>query len=203
MPKVLVVFYSRTGNTARLADAIADGARAVRFTEVDVRRLDDLAPADVIAQVPGWKESREQLAATYRTLGSYEELAAYDAIVLGSPTRYGAMTAELKNLLDQTGPLWQRGALVNKVGAAFSGAATPHGGQEQTLHNIMTFMMHQGMIIAAPGYTDAVFFKAASPYGATATNAPTDDDLAAARHVGKRVAEVTGWVTHAKSHHHH
>ena len=203
MPKVLVVFYSRTGNTARLADAIADGARSVRFTEVDVRRLDDLAPADVIAQVPGWQESRAQLAATYRTLGSCEELAGYDAIVLGSPTRYGAMTAELKNLIDQTGPLWNRGALVNKVGAAFSGAATPHGGQEATLHNIMTFMMHQGMIIATPGYTDPVFFKAASPYGATATNAPSDDDLAAARHVGKRVAEVTGWITHAKAHHHH
>src|SRR5687768_16441853 len=105
MPKVLVVFYSRTGNTARLADAIAEGARSVRFTEVDVRRLDDLAPADVIAQVPGWKESRERLAASHRTLGSYEELANYDAIVLGSPTRYGAMSAELKNLIDQTGPL--------------------------------------------------------------------------------------------------
>lgn len=202
MPKVLIVFYSRTGHTAQLADAIAEGARGVRFTEVDVRRVDDLAPADVIATVPGWPEAREQLAAKYRTLESHERLADYDAIVLGSPTRYGVMAAELKNLLDQTGPLWTRGALVNKVGGAFSGAATPHGGQEATLVGIHNFMMHHGMIIAAPGYTDPALFQGGSPYGATAQNAPTEADLAAARHQGKRIAEVTGWVTHAKSHHH-
>jgi NAD(P)H dehydrogenase (quinone) len=208
MPKVLVVFHSRTGHTARLADAVADGARSVRFTEVDVRRLDDLAPQSVIEGVPGWKEAREQLAAKYRTLESFERLAEYDALVLGAPTRYGVMSAELKNLLDSTGPLWNRGALVDKVGGAFSGTATPHGGNELTIQSITTVMAHHGMILVPPGYTDPIMFKAGSPYGATYVGQPTDDDLEVARHQGRRVATVAEWVRHAKSHahghaHHH
>lgn len=203
MPKVLVVFYSRSGNTARLADAIADGARSVEFTEVDVRRLDDLAPQSVIESVPGWSEARQQLAKKYRTLESFERLAEYDALILGSPTRYGAMSAELKNLLDQTGPLWNRGALVNKVGGAFTSVATVHGGHETTLWSIMTTLAHHGVILAPPGYTDPIMFQAGSPYGATATTGaggPTDADLAAARHQGKRVAEIAEMIAHAQSH---
>ena len=209
MPKILVLFYSRTGNTAQLADAIAEGARGVRFTEVDVRRIDDLAPASVIESDAGWKAAREALAAKYRTLGAVDELAAYDGIVLGAPTRYGGMAAELKNVLDQTGPLWAKGLLVDKVGAAFTSVSTPHGGHETTLWSIMTPMANLGMVIVPPGYTDPVMFKAGSPYGATATTGaagPTPDDLAAARHQGKRVATVAEWVRHAKGHaagHHH
>nr|MBA3671717.1 NAD(P)H-dependent oxidoreductase [Gemmatimonadaceae bacterium] len=101
MPKTLILFYSRTGNTAALADAIADGARSVRFNEVEVRRIDDLAAAATIEGDVEWKSSRDRLAARYTTLGNVEELAAYDAIILGSPTRYGAMAAELKNVIDQ------------------------------------------------------------------------------------------------------
>jgi NAD(P)H dehydrogenase (quinone) len=202
MPKVLVLFHSRTGNTARLADAIAEGARGVRFTEVDVRRIDDLAPAGVIESSAAWKASREQLAARYRTFGSVDELAAYDALVLGAPTRYGVMSAELKNVLDQAGPLWERGALADKVGAAFTSVSTVHGGHETTLWSIMTPMANLGMILVPPGYTDPALFRAGSPYGATATTggAPTPDDLAVARHQGKRVATVAEWVRHAKSH---
>ena len=203
--KVLVLFYSRTGGTAALAEAIAEGARSVRFAEVDVRRVDDLAPESVIASVPGWQESRAKLAARYKTLDDVESLASYDALVLGSPTRYGVMSAELKNVLDQTGPLWQRGALVDKVGSAFTSVATPHGGHEMTLQSIMTPMMHHGMILVPPGYTNALIFQAGSPYGATATTgggAPTETDLAVARHQGKRTAEVAEWVRHAKSHKH-
>jgi NAD(P)H dehydrogenase (quinone) len=206
MPKILVLFYSRTGHTAALADAVAEGARSVRFAEVDVRRIDDLAPPATIASVPGWAESRAALAAKYQTLGPIEELAQYDAFLLGAPTRYGIMAAELKNVLDQTGPLWNRGALVNKVGSAFTSVATAHGGHETTLWSIMTPMANLGMIIVPPGYSDPVMFAGGSPYGATATTGaagPTEADLAAARHQGKRVAEMTGWVTHAKSHHHH
>jgi NAD(P)H dehydrogenase (quinone) len=205
MPKVLVVFYSRTGNTATLADAIADGARSVQFTEVDVRRLDDLAPPSVIDSVPGWKESRQQLAQRYKTLESYEELADYDALVLGAPTRYGIMSAELKLLLDQTGPLWNKGLLVDKVGSAFTSVATPHGGHETTLWSIMTPMANLGLIIVPPGYTDPIMFQGGSPYGATSTTgggAVAEPDLAAARHQGKRVAEVTEMIAHAKSHAH-
>jgi NAD(P)H dehydrogenase (quinone) len=205
MPKILVLFYSRTGNTAALADAVAEGARSVRFAEVDVRRIDDLAPASVVASVPDWARSREALAARYQTFADVNALVGYDALILGAPTRYGIMAAELKNVLDQTGPLWERGALVNKVGAAFTSVATGHGGHETTLWSIMTPMANLGLILVPPGYSDAVMFSGGSPYGATATTgggAPGAADLAAARHQGKRVAEVTGWITHARSHAH-
>jgi NAD(P)H dehydrogenase (quinone) len=206
MPKVLVLFYSRTGNTAAIADAVAEGAKAVRFAEVDVRRIDDLAPARVIEGDAEWTRSRAALAARYQTFAGVDALADYDAIVLGTPSRDGVMAAELKNVLDQAGPLWQRGALVNKVGAAFTSVSTPHGGHETTLWSIMTPMANLGMILVPPGYTDPVMFDAGSPYGATTTTAggsPSAADLAVARHQGKRVAEVVGWITHAKSHHHH
>ena len=205
MAKLLVLFYSRTGNTARIADAIAEGAQEVRFAEVDVRRVPDLAPEEVIANVPGWKESRDALASKYPTLGTgdIEQLTAYDAIIFGSPTRYGTMSAELKNILDATGPLWQRGALVNKVGGAFTSVATPHGGHETTLWSMMTAMANFGMIIVPPGYTDPIAFRAGSPYGATATTGaggPTEDDLTFARMQGRRVLTVAGWVKHAMGH---
>ena len=207
MPKILILFYSRTGNTARLADAIVEGARGVKFTEVDVRRVDDLAPASVIESVPGWKESRDALSKKYRTLGAVDELANYDALVLGAPTRYGVMAAELKLVLDQTGPLWSKGLLADKVGSAFTSVQTAHGGHETTLWSIMTPMANLGLIIVPPGYTDPVMFSGGSPYGATATTGGgagvSENDLAAARHQGKRVATVTGMITHARSHHHH
>jgi NAD(P)H dehydrogenase (quinone) len=205
MPKVLILFYSRTGNTAAIADAIAEGARSVRFAEVDVRRIDDLAPSAVIDAVPDWKASREKLAARYQTFTDINALADYDALIFGAPTRYGVMAAELKNVFDQTGPLWQAGKLVNKVGAAFTSVSTAHGGHETTLWSIMTPMANLGMILAPPGYTDPVMFSGGSPYGATATTGgapPGEGDLAAARHQGKRVATVVGWITHARSHHH-
>jgi NAD(P)H dehydrogenase (quinone) len=205
MPKILVLFYSRTGNTAAIADAVTEGAKSVRFAEVDVRRIDDLASSAVIDSVPEWKASRERLQARYQTMGPVEELTGYDALILGSPTRYGIMSAELKNVLDQTGPMWQRGALVNKVGAAFTSVGTGHGGHETTLWSIMTPMANLGMILVPPGYSDAVMFAGGSPYGATATTGggpPGEADLAAARHQGKRVAEVVGWITHARSHKH-
>ena len=205
MPKVLVLFYSRTGNTAALADAVVEGAKSVRFAEVDVRRIDDLAPASVIESIPDWKASRARLAARYQTFADVNSLADYDALILGAPTRYGIMAAELKNVLDQTGPLWQAGKLVNKVGSAFTSVSTAHGGHETTLWSIMTPMANLGMLLVPPGYSDPVMFAGGSPYGATATTgaaAPGESDLAAARHQGRRVAEVVGWITHARSHKH-
>ena len=205
MPRILVLFYSRTGNTAALADAITEGAKSVRFAEVDTRRIDDLAPTSVIESIPEWKRGRETLTARYPTFSDVNTLADYDALILGAPTRYGIMAAELKNVLDQTGPLWQKGALVNKVGAAFTSVSTAHGGHETTLWSIMTPMANLGLILVPPGYSDAVMFAGGSPYGATATTgggAPGEADLAAARHQGKRVAEVVGWITHARSHKH-
>jgi NAD(P)H dehydrogenase (quinone) len=206
MPKILVLFYSRTGNTAALAEAIAEGARSVRFSEVELRRIDDLAPQATIDAMPAWAKSREVLANKYQLLASVDELPSYDALILGSPTRYGIMAAELKNVIDQTGPLWKKGSLVNKVGAAFTTVSTEHGGHETTLWSIMNPMANLGMILVPPGYTDPVMYKGGSPYGATATigggRVTGEADLAAAVHQGKRVAEVTGWITHARSHAH-
>ena len=204
MPKVLVLFYSRTGKTAGLADAIAEGAGSVRFTEVELRRVEDLAPASVIEANEEWTSARAALARKYRTLESAESLADDDALIVGSPTRFGVMSAEVKNVLDQAGPLWMRGALADKVGSAFSTVSTPHGGHETTIQSILMPMMHYGMIIVPPGYTDPVMFRAGSPYGATATTGKSSslsaDDLAVARHQGARVAKVAEWVRHAKSH---
>jgi NAD(P)H dehydrogenase (quinone) len=115
------------------------------------------------------------------------------------------MAAELKLVLDQTGPLWAKGLLADKVGSAFTSVQTAHGGHETTLWSIMTPMANLGLIIVPPGYTDAVMFAGGSPYGATSTTgggSVAEGDLAAARHQGKRVATVTGMITHAKSHHH-
>jgi NAD(P)H dehydrogenase (quinone) len=202
MPKILVLFHSRTGNTAALADAIAQGAKSIRFAEVDVRRIEDLAPSSVIDADPEWKRSRDKLAASYRTLGDVNALVEYDALILGSPTRDGVMSAELKNVLDQTAPLRQRGALVNKLGSAFTTGSASLDGHETALWSIMTPMATLGLILVPPGYSDAVMFAGGDPHGATAAGAPGEADLAAARQQGRRVAEVTGWITHAKSHHH-
>jgi NAD(P)H dehydrogenase (quinone) len=202
MPKVLVVFYSRTGHTARLADAIAEGAQSVPSTTVSVRRIDDIASEAVIDAQPKWKESRERLAAAYQTLSSVEELVDSDALVLGAPTRFGVVAAELKQVLDQAGPLWAKGAFADKVGAAFTTVQTPHGGHETTLFSIMTVMANLGMILVPPGYTDRAVFSAGSPYGATSTTGTggaTPDDLAVARHEGKRVAVVTAWLLAGKA----
>jgi NAD(P)H dehydrogenase (quinone) len=201
MPKVLVVFYSRTGHTARLADAIAEGARSVASTTVTVRRIADVAPEDVINAQPKWKESRDRLAAEYETLSGVQELVVHDALIVGTPTRFGVVSAELKLVLDQAGALWAKGAFVDKVGAAFTTVQTPHGGHETTLFSIMTVMSNLGMILVPPGYTDRAVFTAGSPYGATSTTGTggaTEADLTVARVQGARVARVTGWIVGGK-----
>jgi NAD(P)H dehydrogenase (quinone) len=193
MPKTLVLFYSRTGNTSALADAIADGVRQVRFAEVDVRRLDDLAPAHVIEGDPRWKAGRDRLAAQYRTLESVEALAAYDAIVVGAPARYGAMTPELRAFFDQAAPLGARGALADRVGSAFTSVATLPDGRRHTVWSMLEPLAGLGMLLVPPGR------MAPEPH----RDGPTAEDLEAARAHGKRVATVAAWVRHAKSHEHH
>ncbi len=202
MPKVLVLFYSRTGHTAALADAIVDGARSVRFAEVDVRRIDDLSPASSIASNPEWTQSRDALASRYRTLADVSALAEYDGLILGAPTRHGIVAAEMSHMLDQADALHRQGALVNKVGAAFTPAATRHGGYETTLWSIMTPMAHLGMILVPPGHVEATTDSASGTPLIGGGGAPSEADLSAARQHGKRVAEVVGWITHARSHKH-
>lgn len=178
MPKVLVLFYSRTGKTAALADAIAEGAGSVKFTEVEVRRIDDLAPPAVIEADESWRVARAALAKKYRALESVESLAEYDALVIGGPVRSGTMSAEVKQTLDQARPLAERGMLVDRVGSVF-GSAPGEDGHEANMMSMLIPMMHLGMIIVPGG------------------------DPANARHQGARVAKVAEWVRHAKSHEAH
>jgi NAD(P)H dehydrogenase (quinone) len=197
-PKVLIVFYSRTGNIAHLAETIAAGSIDAG-AEVRLVRVDDLAPESVIDANPAWKQSRAELQAKYPT-AQLSDLEWADAIIFGSPTRYGNMAAELKLFIDTTGGLWVQGKLVNKVGSAFTSTASPHGGNESTLLTMLNPMMHHGMIIVTPGYADPAVFVAGTPYGASAVvgpNAdqrPTEADDAVARFQGRRVAEVTRWL---------
>ncbi|NUO64852.1 MAG: NAD(P)H:quinone oxidoreductase [Gemmatimonadaceae bacterium] len=172
MPKVLVLFHSRTGRTAALAEAIAEGASSVKFAEVELRRLENLAPRAADASAP---------ASRCRALESVESIADYDAIIVGSPSWYGGMSAEVKHVLDQLGPLSGGRPLVDKVGSAFSTANAAQGGEETTVQSILVAMMHQGMLIVPPAY---------------------GEDVAAARSHGARVAKVAEWVRHAKSHEH-
>ncbi len=197
-PKVLVVFYSRTGNVAKLADAEAEGALA-GGAEVRVVRVDDLAPTEVISSNEGWRQSREAQRAKYPE-ARIDDLEWADAIIFGTPTRYGNMAAEMKLYLDKTAKLWAEGKLANKVGSAFTSTATTHGGNETTLLTFFMPMSHFGMIIVPPGYTDPILFQAGTPYGASAVVGgmadipPTDADLQVARHQGKRVAEITAKI---------
>ncbi|HEY9854153.1 MAG TPA: NAD(P)H:quinone oxidoreductase [Stenomitos sp.] len=193
--RVLIVFYSKTGNVAKLAEAIAEGARQVEGTEVVLRRVDDLAPEEVINRQEGWKKWHDELKSKYRE-PTLDELVEADAIIFGTPTRYGNVSAELKQFIDMTGSLWAQGKLVNKVGSVFTSASTVHGGQELTTFTMLAPLIHLGMVLVAPGYADPVMFAGGAPYGATSTSGPNADqnpseaDLAAARFQGRRVAEL-------------
>jgi len=193
MTKVLVLYYSSYGHTERMAEAVAAGAREAG-AEAVIRRVPELVPAEV-ARNSHYK--LDQPAPVART----EELTEYDAIVVGSGTRYGRMTSQMANFWDQTGGLWAKGALVGKVGAAFASTATQHGGQETTLMNILTNLMHHGMTIVGLPYSfqgqmrlDEV--TGGSPYGATTiaggdgARQPTANELDGARFLGRHVAGV-------------
>lgn len=193
-PKVLIPFYSRTGTIEALAKAIAEGAEA-EGAEVRLRRARELVGHDIMSSVPGWKESADRQNALYAA-PSVEDAEWADAIVLGSPTRFGAVSSELKAYIDGLGGLWAKGALVGKVGSAFAGSATPHGGNESTFTSLYNPLMHFGMVLVPPGYGDAVMFAGAgSPYGATVVSGnppagPTEAELAVARFQGKRVVQI-------------
>ena len=202
-PKVLIAFYSRTGNIAQLADTIGEGA-AESGAEVRLVRVDDLAPEEVINANAGWKASRDAQRAKYAE-AQLSDLEWADAVIFGSPTRYGNMAAELKLFIDKTAGLWMQGKLVNKVGSAFTSTATIHGGNESTLITMLNPMIHFGMIIVTPGYADASVFAAGTPYGASAVvgpmadQSPTDADHTVARFQGRRVAQITEWLLNGKS----
>ena len=193
MAKVLVLYYSSYGHIETLAQAVAEGARSTG-AHVDVKRVPETVPADA-AKASHFK--LEQKA----PLARIEELAEYDAIIVGTPTRFGRMAASMASFLDQGGGLWARGALVGKVGGAFTSTGTQHGGQEVTLFSIITNLLHFGMTIVGLPYShqgqmtlDEIV--GGSPYGATTIagtsgqRQPSAIDLTGAQHQGKLIAET-------------
>lgn len=193
MAKVLVLYYSSWGHIEQMAYAAAEGAREAG-AEVVVKRVPELVPTEV-AQAAHYKTDQKAPIATV------EELPEYDAIIIGTPTRYGTMTAQMKNFLDQTGGLWAQGKLIGKVGSVFTSTATQHGGQEATILTTLPVLLHHGMVIVGLPYSfqgqmgvDQI--RGGSPYGASTIAAgdgsrqPSEIDLDGARFQGKHVAQI-------------
>jgi len=193
-PKILIPFYSRSGTVARLAEGIAEGARA-EGAEVRLRRAREVIPDEMMAAVPGWKESADLLNGQYEAPTADDAVWA-DGIIFGTPTRFGSVSSELKAYIDSLGGLWATGALVGKAGSAFAASSQPHGGNEVTTLSLYPILAHLGLIIVPTGYADGVMFAGAgSPYGASVISGhppagPVDAELAVARFQGKRVAQI-------------
>lgn len=194
MAKVLVLYYSGYGHVEQMARAVAEGARSVPGTEVQVKRVPELVPEEV-ARKAGMKLDQDAPVA------SPKELSDYDAILFGTPTRFGNMAAQMRNFLDQTGSLWVQGALVGKVGSVFASTATQHGGQETTITSFHSTLLHHGMIIVGLPYSFAGLTKmdeitGGTPYGATTlagsdgSRQPSANELEGARFQGRHVAEI-------------
>ncbi len=193
MSKVLVLYYSSYGHLETMAHAIAEGVRAGGADAV-VKRVPETVPEDVAR---GAHFKLDQAA----PIATVAELEEYDAIILGTGTRFGRISSQMAAFLDQAGGLWARGALIGKVGAAFTSSATQHGGQETTLFNLITNMLHFGMTIVGLDYAHAGQMRndevvGGAPYGATTiaggdgSRQPSETELDGARHLGKRVAET-------------
>ena len=191
--KVLIPFYSRNGSTEALALAVAQGARS-EGAEVSLRRARELVSRDIMTRAPGWIENAERMNARYQAPNEADAEAA-DAIVFGSPTRFGNVTSELKAYVDSLGGLWFQGKLNGKVGSGFTSTQQVHGGNESTVLTMFNFMSHLGLIIVPLGYADPAMFRGAgSPYGASSVSGegdpPTENDLEVARFQGRRVAQI-------------
>jgi NAD(P)H dehydrogenase (quinone) len=196
MAKILVLYYSMYGHVETMAKAVAEGARGVDGIEVTIKRVPELMPEDV-ARKAGAKLDQEAPIATV------DELAGYDAIIFGSPTRFGNMCAQMRNFLDQTGALWARGALVGKVGSVFCSTASQHGGQETTITSFHTTLLHHGMILVGLPYTfkDLATMRevtGGTPYGASCVTGagpelrmPSALELEMCRYQGEHVARIT------------
>ena len=194
MTKVLVLYYSSYGHVETMAAAVAEGARAVDGVEVTVKRVPELVPADV-AKNAGFKLDQESPVAEPGELGDY------DAIVFGTPTRFGNMASQMRNFLDQTGGLWMKGGLVGKVGSVFASTGTQHGGQETTITSFHTTLLHHGMVIvgvpyACQGLVNMAEITGGTPYGATTladadgSRAVSENELEIARFQGRHVAAI-------------
>ena len=193
MAKVLVLYYSAYGHIEMMADAVAEGVRE-GGASVDIKRVPELVPEDVARKSYFKLDQKAPIA-------KIEDLANYDAIVVGGGTRFGRLPSQMANFLDQAGGLWMRGALHGKVGGAFTSSATQHGGQETTLFSIITNLLHFGMVIVGLDYGHAgqmtlSEITGGSPYGATTiagadgSRQPTENELQGARYQGRKIAET-------------
>ena len=196
--KVLVVFYSTYGHIYKMAEAVAEGAKAVAGAEVEIRRVPETLPPDVLEKM-GAVEA--QKAFSHVPVCTVEELAQADAVVFGTPTRFGNMCGQMRQFLDATGSLWAEGALVGKVGSVFASSATQHGGQESTILTFHVTLLHHGFVVVGLPYPFQGQMRideitGGSPYGASTiaggdgSRMPSENELAAARFQGKHVSEV-------------
>ncbi len=201
--KVLVVYYSLFGHVHRLAVAAAEGAREVEGAEVTLRRVPETLPEEVLRKMGALEAQRTFADIPICTL---EELSAADAVIFGTPTRFGNMCGQMRQFLDATGGLWARGALVGKVGSVFTSSGTQHGGQESTILSFHITLLHHGMVVVGlpysfPGQTRTDEVTGGSPYGASTIAGsagerwPSENELAAARFQGRHVASIAARLT--------
>ncbi len=198
MAKIQIVFYSMYGHVYQLAKAVAEGARGVPDTQVTLYQVPELVPDEALEK-SGAKAARQAFADI--PVAEPAQLAEADAIIFGTPTRFGNMAAQMRNFLDQTGQLWMKGALAGKIGSVFTSTGTQHGGQETTITSFHSTLLHHGMIIVGvpytvPELTNMKEITGGSPYGASTlagsdgSRQPTENELAIARFQGKHVAEI-------------
>ena len=193
MAKVLVLYYSSYGHVEAMAGAVAEGVREAGL-QADIKRVPELVPEDVARNMHFKLNQAAPIA-------KVDDLVEYDAIIVGTGTRFGRMSSQMASFLDQAGGLWMRGSLIGKIGGAFTSSGTQHGGQETTLFSIITTLMHFGLTIVGLDYgyqgqmrTDEV--TGGSPYGATTISGgdgarmPSENELGAARYQGRRIAEL-------------
>ena len=196
--KVHVVFYSAYGHIYRMAEAIAEGARSVDGAEVSLFQVPELMPGEALEK-SGAKAARASFA--HVPMIQPNQLLEADAILFGTPTRFGNMAAQMRNFLDQTGQIWYQGGLIGKVGSVFASTASQHGGQETTITSFHTTLLHHGMVIVGvpysePGLVNMAEISGGTPYGVTTMagpdgkRQPTENELNIARFQGKHVAQV-------------
>ena len=194
MSKILILYYSTWGHVESMAGAVADGARSVADSAVTIKRVPESMPTETLAAIHAKTGQPAPEAHP-------DELADYDAIIFGTPTRFGNMTGQMRNFLDRTGNLWQQGKLVGKVGSVFVSTATQHGGQETTITSFHSYLLHQGMIVVGVPYSCQELLNmdeitGGSPYGAgtlakaDGSRQPSANELGIARFQGRHVAEI-------------
>lgn len=197
--KIQVVFYSTYGHVWKMAEAVAKGAKQVSGADVNVYQVPETLPDEVLEKM-GAVEARKQFA--HVPVIEPKQLADADAVIFGTPTRFGNMAAQMRSFLDATGGLWKNGSLVGKVGSVFASTASQHGGQETTITSFHTTLLHHGMVIvgvpySCEGLTEMGEITGGTPYGATTlakddgSRMPSDNELSIAKFQGKHVAEIT------------